>query len=609
MNNARIHTDDWRCDQYRWQNQGVRKLPKKAPAIKKSYFQVDTPKGASADFTKHAYQLLDPDKRVTLIQYLGDEKVAVKFAHGNTTRNQEQTYVRTCPSVLKNLENRCANEGTSKVYKSEITKLPPASHIPVLQPRNSKQVENIRLKQLQKRRLSHDALYNLHEMATDLPNFVHTIHTHPDLVCVLGQRAVLEELDRVLLLDTPSPQLLSYDTTFQLGDFYISILCFRHTLFKEAPIIPAAFLLHERKFQSHHAELFSICRKLIKSLRSSTHPIVTDEEQAIVNAISETLPQVPQLRCWNHIFKDVTRWLRSHGAPSDDVSIYQSDVRALFHLPTEEEYTSTLAEMKCKWSAPFFDYYTRNIHPDIHSIGRWAIESYRVYDPYSGVTNNQSESLNFVLKQLQEWRESPLDCMVLALYYLQSYYLVEVIRGQHGLGKYHLHSQYCGRVNAQPLPDGAIYSPDEIVQRIKGNLCKPTEGNTAETRPEREVPKKQLSQRERAQRLIDEKKISFDPNLHTFTLLGAEDRPQVVKLFPKETCTCPSTTQCYHILAAKLCIGQGEGNKPKKLNLTQLRRNARSRREKSGRKNPRPGDSDVMPAPDAEEKDASNTGK
>ena len=37
-----------------------------------------------------------------------------------------------------------------------------------------------------------------------------------------------------------------YDTTFQLGDFYVLILCFRHTLFKETPVIPATFLVHER---------------------------------------------------------------------------------------------------------------------------------------------------------------------------------------------------------------------------------------------------------------------------------------------------------------------------------------------------------------------------
>ena len=64
---------------------------------------------------------------------------------------------------------------TSKIYKSAITNIPPSTHMTVLQPRNDKQVENIRTKQLQKHRISHDALYNLHEMAVDMPDFIHTI--------------------------------------------------------------------------------------------------------------------------------------------------------------------------------------------------------------------------------------------------------------------------------------------------------------------------------------------------------------------------------------------------------------------------------------------------
>ena len=103
-------------------------------------------------------------------------------------------------------------------------------------------------------------------MAADMPNYIHTIRTHPDLVCVCGQRQLLDELDRVLLLKSPSAQLLSYDTTFELGDFYVSVLCFRHTLFKESPVIPAAFLVHERKFEEHHKEFIYVCTKFVRSL-------------------------------------------------------------------------------------------------------------------------------------------------------------------------------------------------------------------------------------------------------------------------------------------------------------------------------------------------------
>ena len=58
---------------------------------------------------------------------------------------------------------------------------------------------------------------------------------------------------------------------------------------------------------------------------------------------------------------------------------------------------------------------------------------------------------------------------------------------------------------------------------------------------------------------------------------------------------------CYHILAAKLSIGETSDNvAKKKLNLARLRKNACSRNDKtSGRKIPRRADYDVYPAPDA----------
>lgn len=308
------------------------------------------------------------------------------------------------------------------------------------------------------------------------------------------------------------------------------------------------------------------------------------------------------------------RWLRSHGAPSDDVSVYLSDMRALFHLPTREEYTHRLKKMAQRWSAPFFDYYRTNIHPDIESIARWSIELHGVYDPYSGVTNNQAEGINYVLKELQQWREAPVDCMVLALHYLQGYYRVEIARGQQGLGNYHLHRQFSCIVKAQPslIPEHNIFAPEKIVARIKGSLDTslpdlPTINNgiqdqdrSASNHQHTSTSNHQLSQRERAKRVLEGNKINIDPKLHTFTVWGSK-QPHVVTLFSRETCSCPFTSQCYHILAPKMCIGQDDQSSgQKKLNFTQLRKNVRTRKEKkSGRKRPRPGDCDVVPAPDA----------
>ena len=59
--------------------------------------------------------------------------------------------------------------------------------------------------------------------------------------CLCGLQDILDTLGRIILVDSPSAQLISYDTTFQLGDFYVSPLLFRHTLFKEKNSCASAF--------------------------------------------------------------------------------------------------------------------------------------------------------------------------------------------------------------------------------------------------------------------------------------------------------------------------------------------------------------------------------
>jgi len=105
------------------------------------------------------------------------------------------------------------------------------------------------------------------------------------------------------------------------------MLTFRHTLFKEAPVVPVTFLLHERKLMSCHEQLFNVCSKLVPMLKTTNKPIVTDEEQAYVNVISEHLQAAPHLQCWNHVVRDAQRWLQRDGAPFDDITVYLSDMK------------------------------------------------------------------------------------------------------------------------------------------------------------------------------------------------------------------------------------------------------------------------------------------
>ena len=78
--------------------------------------------------------------------------------------------------------------------------------------------------------------------------------------------------------------------------------------------------------------------------------------------------------------------------------------------------------------------------------------------------------------------------------------------------------------------------------------------------------------------------------------------PRVVRLFPATSCSCPASSQCYHVLAAKMAIRLQDNAEPTRcINLTQLRRKKRKRADKtSGRKRPRQNDVDLITAGDAD---------
>ena len=115
---------------------------------------------------------------------MGDDDCVTEFPHGNSSEELPRPYYRTCPSVIESLKKSCKSGTVASIYRKHITDVPPATHLAVLQPRNTRQVKNIKSALQRQQRLSSDGLYNLHELALDLPDFIHTIRTHPDLVCV-----------------------------------------------------------------------------------------------------------------------------------------------------------------------------------------------------------------------------------------------------------------------------------------------------------------------------------------------------------------------------------------------------------------------------------------
>lgn len=106
----------------------------------------------------------------------------------------------------------------------------------------------------------------------------------------------------------------------------------------------------------------------------------------------------------------------------------------------------------------------------VKNLGKWKLVKLHIYHPLSGVTANQSEALNRVLKGLHDWKEVPIDVMVLSLFQLQTYYHNEVQRGLCGIGKYTLKPQYLSLSRSTDELDLLkCEDPRDIVRHLKAS--------------------------------------------------------------------------------------------------------------------------------------------
>ena len=273
-------------DGYRWYQYGTKFIPRNNPEVKKIHFAtvVSSSTRYNAGFRRQAFFPLATSAmahKLVLIHYIGDEGIAVQFPHGNSKKGAN--FHRTYPSVMKKL-SLSMHEVPGNIYKKAVsTTNCPVNYQPHCVPRNSQQVCNIQHHERQKNRLSHDAIYNVHELSYDLGSFVRVIKTFPDLLIICGLDKIVEDLNMLLKVDSDQPQLLSYDTTFQLGDFFVSPLLYRHVIFTKSPVIPALFLIHERKFQDVHEQFMCQVSQLLPHLVKGKNavPLVTDEEAGI----------------------------------------------------------------------------------------------------------------------------------------------------------------------------------------------------------------------------------------------------------------------------------------------------------------------------------------
>ena len=293
-------------------------------------------------------------------------------------------------------------------------------------PRNIDQVRNFRKEVARNVRLTHDAIYNTYQLCYQLMmnnrkgdpvDFIRHFSIHPTVIAHMIPQSLIEALDVTIRISS-QPITLHYDTVFNMGDFYLSTLLFRHQMFKGNPIIPLGFILHSRRFHKDHVQFLSFVRKCVNQLASKKLIIVTDREFNF----SEIFPLGSHIYCWNHLERDLIYYLKSKGnCNSKEISSFVQSFKALMMEKTEKEFDDSWVEMRQKsffqGNSVVLSYFENKLLPAFKCHASiWVLKSAGVENPEAGITNNPSESINAVLHSLQYWKHVPLDIVCLSLF-------------------------------------------------------------------------------------------------------------------------------------------------------------------------------------------------
>ena len=92
------------------------------------------------------------------------------------------------------------------------------------------------------------------------------------------------------------------------------------------------------------------------------------------------------------------------------------------------------------------DYFDKTLDSVIketkETTGKWVVHDSDVYNPFSGITNNASESNHARYKHLTDFKEHEVDLIILFFQYLQNNDVNSIMKGFCDLGDLRLRKKF-----------------------------------------------------------------------------------------------------------------------------------------------------------------------
>lgn len=334
-------------------------------------------------------------------------------------------------------------------------------------PRNTQQIKNYRRSGHKDSNVLYSVMLQCKLAEGTSDAFVRDVKAAPDPQSVLFFDWQLRDLVR-FLTDENKFSIFTTDTTYNLGDFYVTPTTYRHLMLSDItsqkhPVMAGPVLVHQRKnflsFNYFANTLIGFEKKLIH-----VQAFGTDGDHALIEAFGHNFPHAKQLRCFIHMKKNIESKLKENGLPSSISQEFISDIfgknmggiyeEGLVDATSSVEFDCRLENCRNVWNVrekqyrgsgqrSFYDYFVSHCADVMRDT---MLKNVRVAvglgSPPSIFTTNASESLNAALKKKVNHKESEWPEFNEAM----KEYIVgqreEVIRALSGRGQYRFTEEY-----------------------------------------------------------------------------------------------------------------------------------------------------------------------
>lgn len=544
-----------------------------------------------------------------------EDKVYGLRPHGNSKSNQ-RNFHPTCPSMKDEIKLQVHNtaKSTKKIYAELVNaalKDPLNSELETTKvPTGSKQIDNFKYSQVKQLKILNDDILSLNALRLiGLDNFVDTIMIAPHLQVFLAHPGSIQLTQRLAdrSLESGKPFFVYYDTTYNVGDYYVSFLSAKNLELASEPAYVICVNIHESKSEDSHFNFFNqFVHKILKFNENVC--MITDREQAIINAINRSFGKEGLSNllffCENHIKTDLEFWLdkelkqklegllkyKSIEVTANDPAIQAQKTKLksqfkgflfsaleLTNCATTEELVTQKEASAEKWSIEFKAYFENCIEPAIrNNLEKRAKFKFIKELSMQSITNNLSEATHFSFKKWHGKKNARLDSVVLDMYKYVAFFIGEFNRAYKGLGDYSVKKEF---KKSKPL-----FCP--LVIDFESQIIELNQLFTIAKKEKEEKPKN-ISQLEVAEICLEQNLFSFDSKSKTYIVDSPfDDSYGTVRITSEKLrCSCHLKQECFHKILVGLALEQLIDIDSPKINLKESKKQFK-KSQKSGRKGP-----------------------